>query len=199
MRSQSLKRLLLRRAFFDRPPQDVAPDLLGKILVHRNGGTILSGRIVEAEAYLGLDDPASHAYTGRSPANDVLFGKTGLAHVYLIYGLHHCLSISAHAKGHAGGVLIRTLLPIEGVDTMSRLRGKPGNVDARWLTGGPGRICQALGIDRSTHNGLDVTHKASTVWVVEDGFACGSITVTKRIGITKAADHPLRFVCHPVV
>jgi DNA-3-methyladenine glycosylase len=121
-----------------------------------------------------------------------------LAHVYLIYGLHHCLSISAHAKGHAGGALIRALLPIEGVDTMSRLRGKPGNVDARWLTGGPGRICQAFGISRSTHNGLDVTHKASTVWVVEDGFACGSITVTKRIGITKAAEHPLRFVCHPV-
>ena len=132
MRSHSLKRFLLRRAFFDRPPQDVAPDLLGKILVHRNRGTILSGRIIEAEAYLGLDDPASHAYTGRSPANDVLFGKTGLAHVYLIYGLHHCLSISARAKGHAGGVLIRALLPIEGVDTMSRLRRQAAK-RRRWL------------------------------------------------------------------
>jgi len=194
----SPKRVLLRRAFFDRPPQTVAPDLLGKILVHRIGDTILSGRIVETEAYLGLDDPASHAYTGLSAANEVLFGTTGLAHVYLIYGLHHCLSISAHAKGHAGGVLLRALLPMEGIDMMSRLRGKPGKTDAGWLTGGPGRIGQALGINRSTHNGLDVTRKASTLWVADDGFGCGSISITKRIGITKAADHPLRFVCQQV-
>src|ERR1700754_1097 len=106
MTVQSPKRSLLRRAFFDRSPREVAPDLLGKILVGRNGETTLSGRIVETEAYLGLDDPASHAYTGKSPANEVLFGKTGLAHVYVIYGLHHCLSVAAHPKGHAGGVLI---------------------------------------------------------------------------------------------
>jgi DNA-3-methyladenine glycosylase len=198
MRSKFPRHVLLRRAFFDRPPQEVAPDLLGKILVHRIGETILKGRIVETEAYLGLDDPASHAYTGKSPANSVLFGMTGLAHVYLIYGLHHCLSISAHAKGHAGGVLVRALLPIEGIDMMSRLRGEPHKADARWLTGGPGRVCQAFGIKRSIHNGLDVTRKASTIWLADDGFQCGSISVTKRIGITKAPDHPLRFVCHAV-
>jgi DNA-3-methyladenine glycosylase len=198
MKSRSPKEILLRRGFFDRPSLDVAPDLLGKILVHRDEGAILSGRIVETEAYLGLDDPASHAYAGRTPANGVLFGRTGLAHVYLIYGLHHCLSISAHAKGHAGGVLIRALLPLQGTDRMSQLRGKPGKIDARWLTGGPGRICQAFGIERSTHNGLDVTAKASTIWVADDGFECGAITVTKRIGITKAVDDPLRFVCDSV-
>jgi len=188
---------LLQRAFFDRPPEVVAPDLLGKILVHRTGKVRLRGRIMETEAYLGLDDPASHAFTGKSTANAVLFGTPGLAHVYLIYGLHHCLSISSHTKGHAGGVLIRALLPIEGVEIMSRLRGVPGKKDARWLTGGPGRVCQAFGIDRSTHNGLDVTRRTSALWIADDGVQCRSMSVTKRIGITKAADHPLRFVCQP--
>jgi DNA-3-methyladenine glycosylase len=195
MKSNSPTPRLLQRAFFDRPSDIVAPDLLGKILVHRSGEVRLSGRIIETEAYLGLDDPASHAYTGKSAANAVLFGTPGLAHVYLIYGLHYCLSISSHTKGHAGGVLIRTLLPMEGVGVMSRFRGKPGREDARWLTGGPGRVCQAFGMDRATHNGLDVTRKISTLWIADDGFQCGSMFVTKRIGITKAADHPLRFVC----
>jgi DNA-3-methyladenine glycosylase len=192
-----MKSHLLHRTFFDRPPEVVAPDLLGKILVHRTGKARLSGRIIETEAYLGLDDPASHAFTGKSAANAVLFGSPGLAHVYLIYGIHYCLSISSHTKGQAGGVLIRALLPIEGVEIMSRLRGSPGKRDARWLAGGPGRVCQAFRIDRSTHNGLDVTRRTSTLWIVEDGFQCGSMSVTKRIGITKAADHPLRFVCQP--
>jgi DNA-3-methyladenine glycosylase len=80
---------------------------------------------------------------------------------------------------------------------MSQLRGVPGKEDARWLTGGPGRVCQAFGIDRATHNGLNVTRKTSILWIADDGFQCGSMSVTKRIGITKAADHPLRFVCRP--
>jgi DNA-3-methyladenine glycosylase len=107
-----MKSRLLQRTFFDRPPEVVAPDLLGKILVHRTGKVRLSGRIIETEAYLGLDDPASHAFTGKSAANAVLFGSPGLAHVYLIYGLHYCLSISSHARGHAGGVLIRACFPL---------------------------------------------------------------------------------------
>lgn len=197
MRSQHLAQRLLHRSFFDRSPDIVAPELLGKILAHRAEGAHLSGRIVETEAYLGLDDPASHAYTGRSSANSVLFGPPGRAHVYLIYGIHDCLSISSHAAGHAGGVLIRALIPMEGREVMSRLRGKPGTLDARWLTGGPGRVCQAFDIHRSTHNGVDVTRRASALQIFDDGFQCGTISVTKRIGITKAADHPLRFLCLP--
>ncbi len=186
---------LFDRAFFDRSPEMVARDLLGKILVHRRAGTRLSGRIIETEAYLGLSDPASYGYRGKSTANAVLFGPPGLAHVYLIYGIHNCLSISAHLKDAAGGVLIRALLPLEGIEMMARLRGKPGNQDARWLTGGPGRVCEAFGINRSTHNGQDVTARSSPLQIVADGFGCRSVSTTKRIGITKAAERLLRFVC----
>lgn len=183
------------RSFFARSSDVVAPDLLGKILVREIQGTRMSGRIIETEAYLGLDDPASHAYRGQSAANAVLFGPPGLAHVYLIYGLHYCLSISAHQEKHAGGVLIRALLPITGMEVMSELRGRPGTTNAQWLTGGPGRVCQAFGIDRETYNGMDVTRMSSSLRILEDGFKCTSVSITKRIGITKAADHPLRFVC----
>jgi DNA-3-methyladenine glycosylase len=188
---------LLTRAFFDRSPEKVAPDLLGKILVHRLGGIRLSGRIIETEAYLGLIDPASYAYTGKSAANAVLFGPPGLAHVYLVYGINYCLSISAHLKDAAGGVSIRALLPMEGIETMAKLRGEPGNENARWLTGGPGRICKAFGIARATHNGQDVTARTSPLQIVEDGSPCGPVSITKRIGLTKAADQMLRFICQP--
>lgn len=186
---------LLTRAFFDRSPAKVAPCLLGKILVHKHEGIRLSGRIVETEAYLGLIDPASYAYTGKSAANAVLFGTPGLAHVYLVYGINYCLSISAHLKDAAGGVLIRALIPLEGIETMAKLRGDGTNLNARWLTGGPGRICKAFGIARSTHNGLDVTLQSSTLQIFDDGFECSSVAKTKRIGLTKAADEMLRFVC----
>ncbi|SDF22286.1 DNA-3-methyladenine glycosylase [Terriglobus roseus] len=186
---------LIPRSFFARSSDVVAPDLLGKILVHEIQGTRVSGRIIETEAYLGLDDPASHAYRGQSPANAILFGPPGLAHVYLIYGLHYCLSISAHQERHAGGVLIRALLPMTGVELMAELRGKPGATNAQWLTGVPGRVCQAFGIDRKTYNGIDVTRRPSPLRIIEDEYKCTSVSVTKRIGITKGADHPLRFVC----
>jgi DNA-3-methyladenine glycosylase len=188
---------LLTQDFFGRSPDKVAPDLLGKILVHELNGIRLSGRIIETEAYLGLVDPASYAYTGKSAANAVLFGPPGFAHVYLVYGINYCLSISAHLKGEAGGVLIRALIPMEGLDTMAKLRGVPANHNPRWLTGGPGRICKAFGIARATHNGKDVTTRLSDLRVVDDGFQCASIANTKRIGLTKAADQLLRFVCDP--
>src|SRR6201986_4624618 len=135
---------LLTRAFFRRPPDKVAPDLLGKILVHELNGIRLSGRIIETEAYLGLVAPASYAYTGESAANTVLFGPPGFAHVYLVYGINYCLSISAHLKGEAGGVLIRAVIPMEGLDMMAKLRGVPANHNRRWLTGGPGRNLQGI-------------------------------------------------------
>jgi DNA-3-methyladenine glycosylase len=186
---------LLDRSFFTRLPTQVAPQLLGKLLVHRVGQECLSGRIIETEAYLGLEDPASHAFRGKSNANAVLFGPPGTAHVYLVYGLHYCLSISAHLHGHAGGVLIRALSPVDGMGTMSRLRGIPGKTDAKWLTGGPGRVCQAFGIERKTHNGCDVTSRDSSLQIFDDGVPCKAILTTRRIGITKAIEAPLRFLC----
>jgi DNA-3-methyladenine glycosylase len=185
---------VLPRSFYESSPEVVARALLGKILVHHREGERLSGRIVENEAYLGLSDPASHAFTGRSPYNDVLFGPPGYTDVYLIYGLHYCLNVSCLPDGEAGGVLIRALDPIEGIEAMRRLRGLNETASATQLTGGPGRLCQALGIKRATHHGIDVTGSKSVLQIVDDGYRPETVGVTSRIGIRKAADRPLRFI-----
>jgi DNA-3-methyladenine glycosylase len=184
-RAKARSKLLVRK-FYERSPDEVARALLGKILVHDRHGERLAGRITEAEAYLGLSDPASHAFTGLSAYNAVLFGPPGYADVYLIYGLHYCLNVSCLPDGKAGGVLIRAVDPMEGMATMARLRGLPEDASAKSLTGGPGRLCQAFGIDRATHHGIDVTRSISSL--------PKRVEVTARIGIRKAADQPLRFL-----
>ena len=152
------------------------------------------GRIVEAEAYCGLDDPAAHAFSGKTSRNAVIFGPPGFAYVYFIYGMHYCLNFSCEPEGQAGCVLIRALEPVAGMEKMAQLRGLAKNANPRLLTSGPGRLCQALGITRATHNGLDVTDKRSGLYVTEDGYRTGRILTTSRIGIQKAVEHPLRFV-----
>src|SRR5947208_8402591 len=116
------KARLLRRSFFNRDPREVCPELLGKIIVRKNGRTVLAGRIVEVEAYLGADDAAAHAAAGRTSRNDVLFGPPGHAYVYFIYGVHYCLNISCMPEGEAGCVLIRALEPIAGINEMAVAR-----------------------------------------------------------------------------
>ncbi len=185
---------ILPRAFYNRSPEVVASDLLGKLLVRHFQGQRLSGRISEVEAYLGLDDPASHAFTGKTARNTVLFGPPGVAYVYMIYGMHYCLNVSCLPDGVAGGVLFRAVIPVEGVQTMAQLRGLSPTASPKQLTGGPGRLCQALGITRATHHNLDVTSPRSLIQVFEDGHHPAAIDVTPRIGIRKAADLPLRFV-----
>jgi DNA-3-methyladenine glycosylase len=185
---------VLPRKFYERSPDVVARALLGKILVHERHGEQLSGRIIETEAYLGLSDPASHAFTGLSSYNAVLFGPAGYTDVYLIYGLHYCLNVSCLPDGEAGGVLIRALDPLEGIATMAKLRGLAENASAKSLAGGPGRLCQAFGINRATHHGIDVTDPASALRIVDDGHRPKRIEVTARIGLRKAADLPLRFL-----
>lgn len=182
------------RAFFDRSPEVVARQLLGKVLRHNYKGEWLSGRIVEVEAYLGLDDPASHTFIGQTERNRVLFGPPGVAYVYLVYGMYYCLNVSCLPAGEPGGVLFRAIEPLEGVRTMARLRGVPEASGASRISGGPGRLCQALGITRELHNGVDVTRRDSTLRVVDDGFHVSRVVVTPRIGIQKAADLPLRFL-----
>jgi DNA-3-methyladenine glycosylase len=184
----------LPQTFYLRSPELVAPALLGKVLVHQFRGKRLSGRIVETEAYLGRADPASHAFTAKSPFNDVLYGPAGRADVYLIYGLHYCLNVSCLPDGEPGGVLFRALLPIEGVETMAKLRRLPPNASAKLLTGGPGKLCQALGITRASHHGMDLTQGSSALHIVDDDFRPEHIEITPRIGIRKAADLPLRFL-----
>ncbi|HEX4067264.1 MAG TPA: DNA-3-methyladenine glycosylase [Acidobacteriaceae bacterium] len=192
---------LLPRDFYLHPPDVVARKLLGKRLVRRyqaEGGVAgrverLSGRIVETEAYFGEDDPAAHVFAGKTPRNEVLFGPPGFAYVYFIYGMHFCLNLSCEPEGRAGCVLLRALEPLEGLRTMARLRGLAVKPDARLLASGPGRLCQALGITREAHNGIDATDPKAGLQVEDDGFAPEGIAILRRVGITKAAERPLRF------
>ena len=183
----------LPRAFFDAPPEQVARLLIGKILFRRGRGGPLAGRIVETEAYLGEHDAAAHAASGRTARNAVLYGPPGHAYVYNIYGLHACFNVSCLPEGDPGGVLVRALEPLRGMEEMRRNRGLNESAGIHQLTSGPGKLCQALGITRVEDNGLDLTRAGGRLGLVEDDFQCGEIRVTPRIGISKAADWPLRF------
>jgi DNA-3-methyladenine glycosylase len=185
----------LPRSFFARSPRRVAHDLLGKVLI-RSGEKILSARIVEVEAYLGKNDLAAHSAVGKTPRNSVLFGPPGYAYVYFIYGNHYCLNVSCEPEGKAGGVLFRALEPITGIEEMAKARGVDihGPRDLLKLTSGPGRLAEAFHITRSNDNGRDLTSPDSGLWIANDGFRIPRVLVTPRIGITKAADHPLRYL-----
>jgi len=172
---------------------------------------------VEAEAYLGPHndppDPAAHSHRGPTPRNLVLFGHAGYAYVYFIYGRYSCMNVSCETKGQAGGVLIRALEPVAGQKQMARNRGLPWNGAAApdgsarlacQLTSGPGRLSQAMGIQRTSHNGLDLTDPQSRFQIRDDGFVVSEALVTPRIGINEANaafDWPLRFIIpgHPCV
>ena len=184
----------LPRSFFNRDPRMVGRELLGKVLLRSEGRAILAGRIVECEAYLGADDAAAHSAAGKTARNAVLFGPPGYAYVYFIYGNHFCLNVSCLPDDEPGGVLFRALLPLEGIATMAHLRGLPKEATAKQLTGGPGKLCEALGISRSARNGVDVTQAGSSIQILDDGVKPRAINVTPRIGIRKAAGLPLRFV-----
>jgi len=185
----------LGRAFFNRDPRPVARELLGKVLV-REGLSRLTGRIVEVEAYLGIDDPAAHSAAGNTARNSVLFGPPGHAYIYFIYGNHYCLNVSCEPEGRAGGVLFRALEPLSGVEEMAKARGLEikSCKDLPKLTSGPGRLCEAFGITRARDNGSDLTSTANHLWIGDDGYVAKNIQTTPRIGITKAAEMPLRYV-----
>lgn len=183
----------LEREFFARPAPLVARELVGAVLVRRlPSGETLRGRIVETEAYHGHDDSASHARAGEKGRAWVMFGPPGHAYVYLIYGMYEMLNVSTDAAGFPAAILIRAVEPIEGVETMLALR--PGN--PKNLTNGPGKLCQAMMIDRSL-NGEDVT-TSQTLW-----FEAGepvpeeAIATSPRIGIEYAdpehRERPWRF------
>jgi DNA-3-methyladenine glycosylase len=148
-------------SFYNRPPADVARDLLGMHLVRNLDGVRLSGTIVEAEAYDGEQDLACHARAGRTPRTAVMYGPPGRAYVYFTYGMHWMLNAVCLPEGEPAAVLIRAIQPREGLEVISaRRRDQP---PTRW-TDGPAKLCQALGIDR-THNGLDLTDPSSELWV----------------------------------
>jgi DNA-3-methyladenine glycosylase len=176
-------------SFFRRDAATVARELLGLVLVTGSGGVRTAGRIVEVEAYLGAGDPASHAYQFRRHAqNAALYGPAGTWYVYLSYGMHWCANLVAGPPGLGAAVLLRALQPVEGLPAMRRRRGRAPD---RLLCAGPGRLCQALGITRALDG---ARRRVGTARVIHlepgDSFA---IAVSRRIGISRAADWPLRF------
>jgi DNA-3-methyladenine glycosylase len=179
--------------YLDRP-EKVARNLLGKLLIRNLKDQTLITRIVETEAYLGIDDPAAHSFVGKTARNEVLFGPPGHAYVYFIYGMHYCLNVSCEPEGHAGGVLFRALEPIAGLAKMTALRKLPPNASPRLLTSGPGKLCQALAITRAEHNGVDLTDSESDLQIADDNYRPAEIAITPRIGISKASALELRFL-----
>ena len=187
----------VNRSFFESPPEQVSPRLLGKILVHKTASGPIAGRIVEVEAYLGPHneppDPAAHSHRGITPRNKVIFGPPGHAYVYAIYGRYFCMNITCEPEGLAGCILIRALEPLRGADLMAANRGLQPGAPPRGLTSGPSRLCMALGLTRPTHNALDLCDPASPFQVRDDGHPTPDVLVTPRIGINVAVDFPLRF------
>jgi DNA-3-methyladenine glycosylase len=181
------------RLFFAGSTLCVARDLLGYRLVRVVNGKRLSGFIIETEAYIGQEDRASHAAVGRTDRNAAMWGPPGHAYVYLIYGIHHCLNIVTEETGFPAAVLIRALHPAEGVEVMRQNRA--GRADSE-VADGPGKLCQALQIDRG-FNGADLV--TGEQLFVETGrrLADSSVQATARIGVTgdeKAIAAPWRFV-----
>ncbi len=186
---QTRRAATLPVAFFMRPTEVVAAELIGKVVVSTVGGLLAAGRIVETEAYLGYDDPASHGYRHRRNArNAALFGPPGIWYVYLSYGMHWCANLVCQRAGLASAVLLRALEPLDGLDIMRQRRGE---LPDRQLCSGPGRLCQALGINRDL-DGQTMTD-GPVVVLRGDRVTAGAVAATPRIGITKAADWPLRF------
>jgi len=171
---------ILKRPYFRRPTLEVARSLLGKYLVRKKGRKVFAGRIIEVEAYIGMEDRACHASKGRTARTDVMFGPSGVSYVYLIYGMYHCFNIVTERVGHPSAVLVRA---VEDVDTQA-------------LIDGPGRVCRFLAIDRRL-NRLDLT-VGEALWVEDRGERTESsaITTSRRIGIDYAgkwANKPWRF------
>jgi len=206
--------LTLKESFFARSTLAVARDLVGALLSAGQGRQIVAGRIVEVEAYLGMADPASHAANGPTRRSAIMFGPPGVAYVYLIYGMHHCLNVVTEEDGRPGAVLIRALAPVTGQEIMARrrrgvgARARPkrqrqtqrtltaiGSL-TRQLCNGPGKLCQALGIDLRW-NGLPLRPRSGQgrqLWLSPPTGARPRVVATPRIGIRIATEAPYRFV-----
>ncbi len=175
----------LPRAFFERMPAVVAPDLLGK-LIRRDDGRL--ARLVEVEAY-AQDDPAAHTFRGKTARNQSMFGPPGHLYVYFSYGVHWCANLVCGPEGYGAGVLLRAAEPLEGIQQMRAARGRDA---LRELCSGPGRLAQAFAIDRAL-DGSEVTG-GGVFTVLDDGSPAPDLVACPRIGISKNADAPLRFL-----
>lgn len=178
----------LSQDFYNRSPLLVAPDLLGKILVRNLNDQIISGRIVEVEAYLSDKDEASHAFKGLTKRNASLFKSAGHTYIYSIHQ-QNCLDLVTEKENVPTSVLIRALEPIEGIALMQKFRKKENLKD---LASGPGKLCQALQITKVL-DGIDVTSKNSEIYLIDDGYNPQEIVTGPRIGISKAKENEYRF------
>jgi DNA-3-methyladenine glycosylase len=184
---------VLPQGFFKRAAPEVARDLLGAVLISRVGGREVSGRISEVEAYLGRDDPASHAWNGRRHAqNEGLYRPAGWWYVYLSYGMHWCANLVCRPDGVGAAVLLRAMIPTGGIDI---IRGRRGQVSPGDYANGPGKLTAALGMTRAH----DRQPMRTSEVVVRSGSPPldDEIVVTPRIGITRAVEWPLRFLWRP--
>jgi len=179
----------LPATFYDRPTEVVSRSLLGAVLECTTPQGMTSGRIVETEAYLGPDDPACHAVAGVTPRTQHLFGPAGIAYVYLIYGMYWCFNAVTRERGHGAAVLVRAVSPIHGLPLMRARR--PHVRKEVELTNGPGKLCLAMGITGQASG----TSLADGPVVIRQGdsVADADVVVTPRVGISRAADWPLRF------
>lgn len=180
----------LRAAFFDRPTERVARDLIGRVFETTVDGIRCRARIVETEAYIGEHDPACHAAVGRTRRTEVLYGPPGIAYVYFVYGMHWCVNAVTRRAGLPSAVLIRAVEPLDGLEAMWKRRRGARRIED--LTSGPGRLCEAMGISGPAHHGVTLQRPPIRI-LVGVPAARGSIAVTPRIGIRVAVDWPLRF------
>ena len=180
----------LRDSFYDRPTEIVSRELLGAVLECTTPEGVTRGRIVETEAYLCPHDPACHAVAGVTSRTGHLFGPPGRAYVYLIYGMYWCFNAVTRERGHGSAVLVRAVSPIEGIELMRRRR--PRVKRDRDLTNGPGKLCLAMAIDGA----MSGTSLRTGPIVIREGAAVpdDAVVVTPRIGITRAAEWPLRYL-----
>ena len=180
---------MLPVSFYDRDTADVARDMLGAILECETEDGVASGRIVETEAYIGADDPACHAVAGRTRRTWHLFGPAGIAYVYFIYGVHWCFNAVTGAEGVGSAVLVRAVEPVDGVALMRARRPRAKRIAD--LTNGPGKLCSALGIDGA----IDGASLQTSSLRIRAGSVVSDrdVLVSPRIGITRAAEWPLRW------
>ncbi|HEY3382354.1 MAG TPA: DNA-3-methyladenine glycosylase [Vicinamibacterales bacterium] len=193
--------MAIRRSFYDRPTLAVAADLIGKVLVHRAPEGTSSGAIVEAEAYIGENDPACHAAPGPTARNQPLYGPPGHAYVYLNYGIHFLFNVVTEGDGRPAAVLVRALQPIDGLDLMQRRRApdrRGAVIPHDELCRGPGNVARAMGITLA-HNRTDLCGR--TIYLEDRGLVVEEIAWGPRIGISVGIDRPWRCYVpsHPAV
>jgi DNA-3-methyladenine glycosylase len=177
---------LISRSFFDRPVVEVAPELLGAVVVHGD----VAVRITEVEAYDGADDPASHAFRGRTARNSVMFGPAGHAYVYFTYGMHFCMNLVCGEEGRAAAVLLRAGEVVDGIE-VARQRRPAGPL--RDLARGPARLTKALDVDRAL-DGADVCDPTSPLRVLRgDDVPAAQRRSGPRVGISSATERPWRW------